>query len=168
MLLGIAELIGRSGGVIPFSAEMDFRDMEFGGSRPVTEPVSASGELRNEAGVLLLEGEVATTLHGVCDRCAKEFTRRIRIPIHAVVETDPDSAAPDDLWTFTAEDDTVDLDEIVRTAFVLGMDSKLLCKEDCKGRCFRCGADWNLGPCGCKPEPDPRFAALQQLLEKKE
>ena len=53
------------------------------------------------------------------------------------------------------------------TTFVLNMDSKLLCSEDCKGLCSRCGANLNLGPCDCKPEPDPRFAALQQLLDKK-
>ena len=42
----------------------------------------------------------------------------------------------------------------------------LLCAEDCKGLCRRCGAKLNLGPCGCKPEIDPRLAALGRLLDK--
>ena len=49
---------------------------------------------------------------------------------------------------------------------VLAMDSKHVCSEDCKGLCATCGADLNQGPCGCKPEIDPRFAALAQLLDK--
>ena len=49
---------------------------------------------------------------------------------------------------------------------VLAMDSKHVCSEDCKGLCATCGADLNEGPCGCKPEIDPRFAALAQLLDK--
>ena len=60
---------------------------------------------------------------------------------------------------------TVDLDEVFTTALVLAMDSKHVCSEDCKGLCATCGADLNEGPCGCKPEIDPRFAALAQLLD---
>ena len=71
----------------------------------------------------------------------------------------------EDEWVFQLEGDSADLDDIVTTAFVLNMDSKLLCKPDCKGLCCRCGANLNDGPCGCEPEPDPRFAALKQLLK---
>ena len=31
--------------------------------------------------------------------------------------------------------------------------------------CAKCGADLNNGPCGCRPEVDPRLAALAQLLD---
>lgn len=166
MLLGLSKIIGCPGGVVPFSETLDFSDMQFGDCFPVTEPVRAVGDVKNEAGVLLLNGEITTRLHGICDRCAKPFERALAIPVHAVLETDPDSSDPDDLWTFEVTGDQADLEEIIRTAFVLNMDSKLLCREDCKGLCFRCGADLNRGPCGCKPEPDSRFAVLQQLLDK--
>ena len=59
-----------------------------------------------------------------------------------------------------------DLDDIVTTTFVLSMDSKFLCREDCKGLCCRCGKDLNDGPCGCQPDVDPRLAVLKQLLKK--
>ena len=49
---------------------------------------------------------------------------------------------------------------------MLNLDSKLLCREDCKGLCSRCGKNLNLGPCDCRKEPDPRLAALAQLLER--
>ena len=166
MLLGIAKIIGSPGSELPFELELDFSDMEFGACRPAAEPVRASGRVKNTAGVLLLEAELSTNIHGVCDRCTREFERQLTIPVNAVLETDPDSQQPDDLWTFTVEGDAVDLDEILRTAFVFGMDSKMLCDEDCKGLCCRCGADLNLGPCDCKPELDPRFDVLRKLLEK--
>lgn len=166
MLLGIAKLIGCPGSQVPFSLELDFSDMVFGSCRPISEPVKTSGTVFNTAGVLQLEGLIEAQIHGVCDRCTKEFDRSIEIPVHAVLETDPDSLDTDDLWTFPVEGDSVDLEEIIRTAFVLEMDSKMLCSDDCKGLCFRCGTDLNLGQCQCKPEPDPRFAVLKQLLEK--
>lgn len=166
MLLSLAKLIGCPGGQAPFSLELDFSDMVFGNCQPVTEPVRADGQVVNKAGVLLLDGVIHAEIHGVCDRCTREFDRSIEIPVHAVLETDPDSQQSDDLWTFMVEGDCVDLEEIIRTAFVLDMDSKMLCDPDCKGICFRCGADLNLGQCQCKPEPDPRFAVLKQLLDK--
>lgn len=166
MMLLELKKIAEFGGVLPFSFESDYSDMDFGGCKPVTEPVRAEGEIRNTAGVLTLDAMVRTTLHAVCARCAKPFERELEIPVHAVLETDAESAEPDDLWTFAVRGDQADPDEIVRTAFVLGMDSKLLCREDCKGLCFRCGADLNLGTCECKPETNPQFDILKKLLEQ--
>ena len=165
MFLGIAKLIGCPGGQLPFSFELDFSDMVFGSTKPVTEPARISGQITNTAGVLLLDGTIEAVIHGVCDRCTREFDRDLSIPVHAVLETDPDSLDTDDLWTFPVEGDQVDLEDVFRTAFVLEMDSKMLCKPDCKGICFRCGTDLNLGQCKCQPEPDPRFAVLRQLLD---
>ena len=139
--------------------------MTFGGSCPAAEPVIATGQVRNTAGVLEMTGIVKTTLHGVCDRCTAAFTREVQYPIEAVLVPNLDSDDFESPWVFELEHDCADLDDIVTSIFVLNMDSKLLCREDCKGLCFRCGANLNLGPCGCKPEPDPRFAALQQLLD---
>ena len=62
---------------------------------------------------------------------------------------------------------TLDLDEVVTTAYILAMDTKNLCSDDCKGLCAKCGADLNLEACRCKPEVDPRLAALAQLLDNK-
>ena len=62
----------------------------------------------------------------------------------------------------------MDVGDLARTAFILGMDTKTLCSEDCKGLCPRCGADLNLGPCGCGKEADPRLAVLAKLLENRE
>ena len=56
--------------------------------------------------------------------------------------------------------------EVLSTCFILDMETKFLCKEDCKGLCPSCGKNLNLGPCGCRKEIDPRFAVLEQLLDK--
>ena len=165
MLLDLSRIIGCPGAVVPFETSLDLHTMTFGGNCPVTEPVIATGQVRNTAGVLEMTGIVKTTLHGVCDRCTSAFTREVQYPIEAVLVPDLDSDDFENPWVFELEHDCADLDDIVNSVFVLNMDSKLLCKQDCKGLCFRCGANLNLGPCCCKPEPDPRFAALQQLLD---
>lgn len=166
MRLGLAQIMDRPGAVVPFSCSVDLSDLQYGASHPVTEPVEASGTVRNTAGVLVMSGSIKTCLHGVCDRCAAEFSREVEYPIQAVLVEELANEENEDEWVFPLEGESADLQDIVRTVFVLNMESKLLCKPDCKGLCCRCGKNLNDGPCSCQKEPDPRFAALRQLLNK--
>lgn len=166
MRLGLAQIMDRPGAVVPFSCSVDLSDLQYGASHPVTEPVEASGTVRNTAGVLVMSGSIKTCLHGVCDRCATKFSREVEYPIQAVLVEELANEENEDEWVFPLEGESADLQDIVRTVFVLNMESKLLCKPDCKGLCCRCGKNLNDGPCSCQKEPDPRFAALRQLLNK--
>ena len=166
MRLGLSQIIDRPGESISYSAVVDLSDLQYGTCFPVTEPVKAEGTVRNTAGVLVMKGLITTCIHGVCDRCAAEFDREMELPIDAVLVTELANEENEDEWVFTLEGDSADLDDIVRTIFVLNMDSKLLCSDDCKGMCCRCGKNLNEGPCSCEKEIDPRLAALKQLLNK--
>ena len=166
MLLGLSKIIECPGESVSFSTSVDLSDLRFGNCCPVSEPVLASGTVRNTAGVLMMKGMITTTIHGVCDRCANDFTRDEEIPLDVVLVTEMADEENEDEWVFPLEGDSADLEDIVRTVFVLNMDSKLLCSDDCKGLCHRCGKNLNDGPCGSQKELDPRFAALKQLLEK--
>ncbi len=166
MLLGLSKIIDCPGASVPFSTRVDLSDLCYGVSYPVSEPVLAEGVVKNTAGVLMMTGEVSTCIHGICDRCAANFDREVSFPIEVVLVTEMANEENEDEWVFPLEGDSADLDDIVRTVFVLNLDSKLLCREDCKGLCCRCGRNLNDGPCACQKELDPRFAALKQLLEK--
>jgi len=166
MRLGLSQIIDRPGESISYSAVVDLSDLQYGTCFPVTEPVKASGTVRNTAGVLVMKGEITTCIHGICDRCAAEFDREMEIPIDAVLVTELANEENEDEWVFTLEGDSADLEDIVRTVFVLNMDSKLLCSDDCKGLCCGCGKNLNFETCSCEKEIDPRLAALKQLLNK--
>ena len=166
MLLGLSKIIDCPGASLPFSTSLELSDLRFGTCCPVSEPVNAEGIVRNTAGVMMMTGAIRTCLHGICERCAGEFTRDVEIPRNVVLVTELAEEDNEDECVFPLEGDSADLEDIIRTVFVLNMDSKLLCKEDCKGLCHRCGRKLNDGPCSCQKELDPRFAALKQLLEK--
>ena len=100
----------------------------------------------------------------VCDRCGKEFSWEKVVPLDSLLAEELENEDSED-EIFLLDGNELDLDEVVTTAFVLAMDTTNLCSEDCKGLCAKCGADLNLGPCGCRPEVDPRLAALAQLLD---
>ena len=166
MRLGLSQIIDRPGESVSYSAIVDLSDLQYGTCFPVSEPVKAEGTVRNTAGVLVMKGMITTCIHGICDRCAAEFDRELEIPIDAVLVTELANEENEDEWVFTLEGDSADLDDIIRTIFVLNMDSKLLCSDDCKRLCCRCGKNLNDGPCSCEKEIDPRLAALKQLLNK--
>ena len=166
MLLGLSKIIDCPGATVDFSTSVDLSDLLYGTCYPVSEPVLASGTVRNTAGVLVMKGNINTCIHGVCDRCASDFDQDVEFPIDVVLVRELANEENEDEWVFPLEGDNADLEEIVRTVFVLNMDSKLLCKDDCKGLCCRCGKNLNHEVCTCQKEPDPRFAALRQLLEK--
>jgi len=165
MLIDVRPILHTPGRSLDFQFELDLSDLEFDGRRPVSRPVAVEGEIRNTADLLELFLTARTRLDAVCDRCGKEFLMDKAVEYRCMLAEELQNEESDEIVLL--EDGKADAGDLARTAFILGMDSKTLCSEDCKGLCSRCGADLNLGPCSCKREPDPRLAALAKLLDKK-
>ena len=165
MLLDVKPILRDPAKQLTFQFEMDLSDLEFSGRHPVSRPVVVEGQAYSSADVLLLDLTARSTLDAVCDRCGKEFLQDKEIPYSCMLAEELQDEDNDEIVLL--EEGKVDLADLARTAFILGMDTKTLCSEDCKGLCPRCGADLNLGPCSCKKEADPRFAVLAKLLENK-
>ena len=164
MRLNLREIIVTPGAVLPFAFQLDLSDQEFGGEHPICEPVRVTGQVCNRAGALELQAEAATNLHLTCDRCAAPFVREKKLSYETLLATELEDEENDEILLL--DGDELDVGEAVATAFILGMDTKKLCSEDCKGLCASCGANLNEGPCRCKPAADPRLAVLAQLLDK--
>ena len=164
MLLNVKPILHTPGKRLDFQFELDLSDMEFSGRYPISRPVAVSGEVRNTAGILELTLNARSTLDAVCDRCGKAFVQEKDVLFACMLAEELQNEENDEIVLL--EDGMVDTGDLARTAFILDMDTKTLCSEDCKGLCPRCGADLNLGPCSCKKETDPRLAVLAKLLEK--
>ena len=165
MLLDVKPILHTPGKRLEFQFELDLSDVEFADRYPVSRPVIVSGQVRNTADVLEMEMTARSQLDAMCDRCGKEFLQDKEISYDCVLAEEVQNEDNDEIVVL--EDGKVDLEDLARTAFILEMDTKTLCSEDCKGLCSRCGADLNLGPCSCKKEVDPRLAVLAKLLDNK-
>ena len=164
MRLDLRKIIHVPGASVPYDFQLDLTHLDFFGARPITRPIQVRGQVTNRGGALVLEGAATTVLDLTCDRCCKAYQAEKSVPLDSLLATElEDEDSEDEI--ILLEGGAVDLDEVATTAFVLGMDTKNLCSEDCKGLCSRCGADLNLGPCTCKSDVDPRLAALAQLLD---
>ena len=163
MRLNLHEILGNPGARLPFDCELEPEGLDFPSIHAYLTKPHAIGRVENAAGVLRLEGTLSADLECVCDRCGALFESTKVTQLHATIVDEDDGENPE---LFPLEGTEVDLDEILRTAFVLDMETKFLCREDCRGLCPKCGKNLNLGPCGCGKEIDPRFAVLEQLLDK--
>ena len=85
------------------------------------------------------------TVQTVCDRCLADLELEMDIDenYYLFPENTPDV-------DYFYSGDEIELDDFVRETLVMNMPGKVLCSEDCKGLCPKCGADLNLGDCGCK------------------
>jgi len=132
----------------------------------LTEPVLVHGRLSDAGeGKYYWRGRLTTAVTGECRRCLTT----VSIPIKAQVDalfTEDESADDPSVYPLPPRATGIDLSQAVREELILVVPEFVLCKEDCRGLCPRCGADLNAGPCQCRPESDPRWAALEALKSR--
>ena len=163
MRLDLRDIIHTPDAEKSFRFQLDLSDQDFYGRRPIVRPVLVQGRVTNHAGALVLEGTASSTLDLACDRCGKEFSREKSVRLDSLVAQELEDEDNDDILLL--EGTELDLTQAATEAFILAMDTKNLCSDDCKGLCAGCGANLNVEPCRCRPEVDPRLAALAQLLD---
>ncbi len=162
-MIDLHELVLKGSGTVPFREELSVQRLDFPAVLRYTATPVGEGTIVNNAGALTLRGTITAPMHCRCDRCAKEFDTLWTVPLEVQLATElQDEEDPD---YYLLEGDKLDIDDLLESDFILSMDQQILCREDCKGLCPRCGADLNDGPCGCKKESDPRLAVLEQLLD---
>lgn len=165
MKLDLRTLVREPDAALPFSFQLDLSDLDWNGEKPAAAPVCVKGEVRSKAGALFLRAVLTANLSLVCDRCAKPFTRVKAVEYEALVSSELEDRESDEI-VYLPPDGFLELDELLTQVFILNLDTKNLCSEDCKGLCPGCGADLNREACRCKREIDPRLSKLAELLER--
>ncbi len=161
MVLDLRRIVNAPGERMDFQFDLDLSNVDFGGVFPIQNPVVVTGEVRNTAGMLTLTFEASTVLKSICDRCLAAFDQPKSIQREYLLSTEP----TEDDGVISLDHLSLDMAELSRTEFILAMDTKTLCSEDCKGICPGCGVNLNQGKCVCKKTGDPRLAALSELLK---
>lgn len=118
---------------------------------------------------IILEAVTSLRAKFECDRCCSEFEEDITSNYTMVYLTDePVESDKDENVTYISADTVkIDISKDVRDFALLSVPMKKLCMEECKGLCYRCGADFNTDKCNCKEEEiDPRWKPLLDLNKK--
>jgi uncharacterized protein len=151
-------------------------ELELNDERVVlAEPPVISGQISTDGQRLKIQGDIQARVQVECDRCLKPVELPVKTDFkseYITPEQYRDSHAAElteeemELSVFDGE--VVDIDEIVREQLLLAVPSQVLCKEDCKGLCEKCGTNRNFADCNCEDtDIDPRWAELKKLANSR-
>lgn len=152
---------------INIRADIDAAKYGYDEIKPAS-PFVFVGKAGNMGDTIEVDGKVSGSLELTCSRCLEPFRFDFEVDIFEVYTNHPEIAAADEYEeTNLFEGDEIDLTPQILKQVFLEMPMKILCKPDCLGLCSQCGANLNLGECGCDREDiDIRFADLKDLLNR--
>jgi uncharacterized protein len=108
---------------------------------------------------ILVSGDVETVAEGECVRCLTDVSIPVEVEFAELFAYSFDEA-----FDYTVQDDSLDLEPLVRDAVVLSLPFQPVCQEDCLGLCPECGVRLLDDPGHEHEAPvDPRWAALAGL-----
>ncbi len=125
-----------------------------------------SGRDLEVTGSFLAEGE------GECDRCAAPVAVRLEKEFRTILiprardrsEAGEIELGSRDLEVAFYDGAGIEVEDVFWEQVALALPVKVLCREECRGVCPRCGGDRNRDECPCGPEErDSPFAVLKNL-----
>lgn len=106
-----------------------------------------------------VKGNIACFIDGQCDKCLADVSTKIDVPFDQIFYKD--IASEPDAYVYL--DGNADITDAVRDEACLGLPTSLLCRDDCKGLCPKCGADRNVTECDCDTTKENAFSFLKNL-----
>lgn len=172
MLLDLTELVTGKVREKTYQATLSMETVESQGavypvisSDPLNVRVITTGTKK-----YLVESEGRIVLHIPCGRCLQDVATQVEFQLER--ELDFEGKADEEHIDDQLEDMSyvdgyhLDLDAMALSEILMNLPYRVLCKEDCKGLCLKCGANLNLGDCGCdRVALDPRMAAIQDIFK---
>lgn len=136
---------------------------------PSGSPVDLDLRLESVMEGVLVSATAQAEATGECVRCLDPIARSVEVtvqelyayPGHERADGDDETELP------VIEGDLVDLEPALRDAVVLALPLQPVCRVDCPGLCPQCGARLAEEPGHGHEDADPRWAALQGLLDTK-
>ncbi len=171
MSIDLSNLFSKDESIYSFESEITSSDInsdlkEF----EVLHPIKYKGEICKINREYIMNIHIYYTFKTKCDRCLTTTIKNSKTSLSAKLE---------DYKKMQEEEDEVDTDIIYYDNNVISIEDyvlmevlsslpmKTLCKEDCKGLCPKCGADFNKESCDCIVENiDPRFEKLRNFFDK--
>jgi uncharacterized protein len=136
---------------------------------PQGSPVDLDLRLESVMEGVLLSATAHVEVAGECVRCLDPIERSIEVDLQELYvypgrERDDD----DDAELPELAGDLLDLEPVLRDAVVLALPFQPLCRDDCPGLCPECGERLAGEPGHGHESTDPRWAALQGLIDARQ
>ncbi|MCL2877279.1 MAG: DUF177 domain-containing protein [Acidobacteria bacterium] len=136
-------------------------------------PVAVDFTLFPSGKELQVAGAIKTSVRCRCSRCTKEFILTFEDDFDLSYSQQPkwDGSAEielkyEDMDIGYYDGVRFDVNALALERIELTMPMQYVCRDDCKGLCYKCGADLNEETCLCREEPDTRLSVLLEFKKK--
>jgi uncharacterized protein len=135
---------------------------------PQGSPVDLDLRLESVMEGVLVSATARAAVAGECVRCLDPIERSIEVDLQELYAyPGRERADDDDAELPQLEGDLLNLEPVLRDAVVLALPLQPVCRADCPGLCPQCGARLADDPGHAHESSDPRWAALQGLMDTK-
>lgn len=106
-----------------------------------------------------LHGKVHSNITLQCDRCLNSFLDSHDIPVTFWLTADRQfkDSNEGNVVHFDANQEYLDLSDLISESVVVDIPFKILCSDSCKGLCDQCGEDLNKNTCQCEGHTEELF-----------
>lgn len=170
MLIDLSGILAREGEQKTFSISPEgeyfscqLGDFAYAEKGSVTLTVTHTGKQ-----AVTLEGEGKVSIWIPCARCLEPVEVSFAISIDEEADARPDSCKEggETDEDCCIHDKQLDTEQLLHNEILIQWPMRVLCKEDCKGICSRCGKNLNKGTCDCDTaELDPRMAVISDIFK---
>lgn len=138
------------------------------------QPVKFEGLFKSKEFWSVVEGDIASKLKVSCGRCLEPIPYEVDfsfenafIKAEDFTEERETDLSVENLEVSIIDSDEINLNEIAGEQISIELNKSIVCKEDCKGLCQKCGANLNDKYCECdKDTGDSRWSALSDIKIK--
>ena len=169
MLINLSDVLSHKGKVIQIEAQLEMEDFKSRLGRfqikkrdPFLLTLTHVGNRE-----ILITGQLDLEIEIPCDRCLESVAEKFHIEISKTLDmnmSEEDRIKELDEKSYVSGYD-LDVDQLVYGEILVNWPMKVLCKEECKGICRKCGTNFNEGDCSCDTTVlDPRMAVIRDIF----
>lgn len=170
MKLDLFDLVSNAGKEIQKEVSVDLEAFATTmGEYPITDKSPVQLYVKNGQGrKMTLKASSHISAIAPCDRCLTDVKVDIDIDYEREFPIENGTLVMDDMDEAEFIDGLIlDTDQLVYDEMLVNWPMKVLCKDDCKGICNKCGCNLNERECACdRTVVDPRMAAIQDVFNK--
>lgn len=138
-------------------------DLPFADKKPLLLEVANEGKSK-----VRIRGTVDVVVCASCSRCLTDVKVPVCSEFDYLLDYEKIRANEvedqDDISFLSGN--SLDVDRLALREILACFPFTVLCREDCKGLCFKCGKNLNEGDCGCDRETvDVRMSAIQDIFK---
>jgi uncharacterized protein len=160
----IIKIAGLKDGIYRYEFDLDRSVLGF--EEDFVSNVKAEIEVKKSYDQFFVEGKCSIERRAECDRCLEEYKLFLKSKFSVLYTYDKTfkNGENEEVVFLEEFEDTINLNNIARETLLLDIPIKLLCKEECKGLCMKCGKNLNMESCNCDTKIiHPEFDKLKQL-----